>query len=194
MKISLRQSCAQSPAQLQCCVYKLFVFCQFKRCADMLTSLLSIGPQSTRLRFDCCIYERYTPLLTYTFLAPSVPNQTAKTQSSLEGWKIGQIGWVGFIWLAHLSAGGMDEATFRFRRVGGHTVGTMHLDLCCLHVIHMYYALYYIQFAMHLDLMLFACYTYFVLYYVLRGVGHSLHSLHLELCITVCTLQSKSFE
>ena len=77
---------------------------------------------------------------------------------------------MGFIWLAQLSAGGMDEATFRFRRVGGRTVGTMHLDL-----------------------MLFACYTYFVLYYVLRGVGHSLHSLHLELCITVCTLQSKSF-
>ena len=44
----------------------------------------SIGPQSTRLRFDCCIYERYTPL-TFTFLAPSVPNQTAKTQSPLEG-------------------------------------------------------------------------------------------------------------
>ena len=157
------------PAQLQCCVYKLLVFCQFKRCADMLTSLLSIGPQSTRLRFDCCIYERYTPLLTFTFLAPSVPNQTAKTQSSLEGWKIGQIGWVGFIWLAQLSAGGMDEATFRFRRVGGRTVCNAFRS------------------------MLFACYTYFALYYVLRGVGHSLHSLHLEICITVCTLQSKSF-
>ena len=110
------------PAQLQCCVYKLTAFCQFKSCADMLTSLLSIGPQSARLRFDCCIYERYTPLLTFTFLAPSVPNQTAKTQSPLEGWKIGRIGWVGFIWLAHLSAGGMDEATFRFRRLGGRTV------------------------------------------------------------------------
>ena len=85
----------------------------------MLTSLLSIGPQSTRLRFDCCIYKRYTPQLTFTFLAPSVPNQTAKTQSPLEGWKIGRIGWVGFIWLAQLSAGGMDEATFRFHRVEG---------------------------------------------------------------------------
>ena len=123
------------PAQLQCCVYKLNVFCQFKRCADRLTSLLSIGPQSTRLCFDYCIYERYTPL-TFTFLAPSVPNQTSKTQSPLEGWKIGRIGWVGFIWLAHFSAGGMDEATFRFRRVGGPTVCTVHLDLCCLHVMH----------------------------------------------------------
>ena len=157
------------PAQLQCGVYKLAVFCQFKRCADRLTSLLSIGPKSTRLCFDCCTYERYT-LLTFTFLAPSVPNPTAKTQSPLEGRKIGRIGWVGFIWLAHFSAGGMDEATFRFRRVGGRIVCNAFRS------------------------MLFAvCYTYYALYYVLRGVGHSLHSLHLELCIKVCTLQSKSF-
>ena len=88
------------------------------------------------------ICERYTPL-TFTFLAPSVPNQTAKTQSPLEGWKIGRIGWVGFIWLAHFSAGGMDEATFRFRRVGGRTVGNAFRS------------------------MLFACSTYFALYYVL---------------------------
>ena len=101
------------------------------------------------------ICERYTPL-TFTFLAPSVPNQTAKTQSPLEGWKIGRIGWVGFIWLAHFSAGGMDEATFRFRRVGGRTVCNAFRS------------------------MLFAvCYTYYALYYVLRW-GES------EIVFTVC--------